>query len=177
MEQHRGGILGAVADQTFLFMIIKNHSHAFVLCANKLIVNMQNAGNGKMMTRTAILSFRVWLYHCALSLSLAFSLHPSLPCEQTQLTRGVTFGNSPKHTHSTAHLHALLLWRDEEWWTCPENTHTYMYCTCTVFNRRSSLCSQTPHKPLFTGRVLWIGILLVRCIFFRFKAFFPITFF
>lgn len=94
-------------------MIIKYHSHAFVLCANKLIVNMQNAaaaGNGKMMTRIVILSFQsVTLSLIVLSLSLSFSLHPSLPCEQTQPTQGVTYSNSAKHTHSTTHLQNVLL--------------------------------------------------------------------
>ena len=167
MGQHRGRTVGAVTDQTFLFlfyMIIKYHSHAFVLCANKLIVNMQNAvaaGNGKMMTRIVILSFQsVTLSLIVLSLSLSLSLSPSLSIPPSHVNKHnrpkalltVTALNThiPPHTCTPVcfdgmkngrpflriHTHAHT------------HTHTRTYCTCRLFNSKVCPHSQTPHEPL-----------------------------
>lgn len=115
--EHRGMILGSVADQTFLFpVIIKYHHKAFVLCANRLILNSQGrawwqAVGKRWLGESYFLFTRLFLFILR-SVFFSPSIFPSHVNKHT----------TTQHTH----LHVVLLWRS--WWMEKlswEHTHTH----------------------------------------------------
>lgn len=138
--EHRGMILGSVADQTFLFpVIIKYHHKAFVLCANRLILNSQGrawwqAVGKRWLGESYFLFTPTFLIYIALCLFL--SLHLSLPCEQThnhaahtpaccsavtQLMNGEAVLRTHTHTHTTpASLNSMAPESNSKLATFPE---------------------------------------------------------
>lgn len=98
-------------NNSFL-MIIKYRSHAFVLCANKLIVHMQNTGNGEMMTPIAMLSFQ----RATLSFIVVFLLlSSSTMWTNTAHRRCYLRQKCEAHTfqHTPVHCYALTGWTME----------------------------------------------------------------